>query len=94
MLESPARIRPSVFEEQILATLANLTIEIQRAAESLGKGLHPASAGPRPPRPAWSPIFQHRRPDLSRDTPVGKTGVKSAFAVPRRADDDRIRSRS
>ena len=44
MLESPARIEPCFFEERIPSTLADLTVEIQRAADGLGQGLHPDSA--------------------------------------------------
>ncbi|MGB0855369.1 MAG: Fic family protein [Pikeienuella sp.] len=44
MLETPARIEPCFFEDHIPATLADLSVEIQREAADLGRGLHPDSA--------------------------------------------------
>jgi len=44
MLETPGRIEPCFFEEQIPASLADLSVEIQREAAQLGQGLHPDSA--------------------------------------------------
>ncbi|OSP53722.1 Fic family protein [Pseudoruegeria sp. SK021] len=44
MLETPGRIEPCFFEDQIPATLADLSVEIQREATRLGQGLHPDSA--------------------------------------------------
>ena len=44
MLETPGRIEPLVFEEHIPAELADLSVEIERAAHGLGTGLHPCSA--------------------------------------------------
>ena len=44
MLETPGRIEPCFFEEQIPASLADLSVEIQREAARLGQGLHPDSA--------------------------------------------------
>lgn len=44
MLETPGRIEPCFFEEHIPATLADLSVEIQREAALLGQGLHPDSA--------------------------------------------------
>ena len=44
MLETPARIEPCFFEDHIPATLADLSVEIQREAGDLGRGLHPDSA--------------------------------------------------
>jgi Fic family protein len=44
MLETPGRIEPCFFEEQIPAELADLSVDIQREAILLGKGLHPDSA--------------------------------------------------
>lgn len=44
MLETPSRIEPCFFEEQIPAELADLSVEIQREATLLGQGLHPDSA--------------------------------------------------
>ncbi len=44
MPETPGRIEPCFFEEQIPAELADLSVEIQRAAGELGRGLHPDSA--------------------------------------------------
>ena len=44
MLETPGRIEPCFFEEHIPAELADLSVEIQRAADGLGSGLHPHSA--------------------------------------------------
>ena len=44
MLETPARIEPCFFEENIPAKLADLSVDIQREAMLLGKGLHPDSA--------------------------------------------------
>jgi Fic family protein len=44
MLETPGRIEPCFFEDNIPATLADLSVEIQRAASGLGHGLHPDSA--------------------------------------------------
>lgn len=44
MLETPGRIEPCFFEEHIPAELADLSVEIQREASGLGKGLHPDSA--------------------------------------------------
>lgn len=44
MLETPGRIEPCFFEDHIPAALADLSVEIQRAASGLGHGLHPDSA--------------------------------------------------
>ena len=44
MLETPSRIEPCFFEEHIPVELADLSVEIQREASDLGKGLHPDSA--------------------------------------------------
>ncbi|KEJ94693.1 Fic family protein [Pseudosulfitobacter pseudonitzschiae] len=44
MLETPGRIEPCFFEDHIPAALADLSVEIQRAASDLGHGLHPDSA--------------------------------------------------
>jgi len=44
MLETPARIEPLFFEDSIPAGLADLTVELQREASDLGRGLHPESA--------------------------------------------------
>lgn len=44
MLETPGRIEPCFFEEHIPAALADLSVEIQREATLLGRGLHPDSA--------------------------------------------------
>ena len=44
MLETPGRIEPCFFEEHIPATLADVSIDIQREATLLGQGLHPDSA--------------------------------------------------
>ena len=44
MLETPGRIEPLLFEEHIPAELADLSVEIERAAHGLGAGLHPCSA--------------------------------------------------
>lgn len=44
MLETPGRIEPCFFEEQIPASLADLSVDIQREAARLGQGLHPDSA--------------------------------------------------
>lgn len=44
MIETPGRIEPCFFEEHIPAKLADLTVEIQRATDGLGHGLHANSA--------------------------------------------------
>lgn len=44
MFETPGRIEPCFFEEHIPASLADLSVEIQREAAVLGQGLHPDSA--------------------------------------------------
>ncbi|GHE73796.1 hypothetical protein GCM10019059_36640 [Camelimonas fluminis] len=44
MLETPSRIEPAIFEDAIPQVLADLSIEIQREAGALGRGLHPESA--------------------------------------------------
>lgn len=44
MIETPGRIEPCLFEDNIPAELADLTVEIQHAADGLGTGLHPDSA--------------------------------------------------
>ena len=44
MLETPGRIEPCLFEEHIPAELADLSVEIERAAHGLGARLHPCSA--------------------------------------------------
>lgn len=44
MPETPARIEPCLFEDRIPANLADLVVEIQQAASSLGRDLHPESA--------------------------------------------------
>jgi Fic family protein len=40
-METPTRIEPCFFEGEIPASLADLTVEIQRSASALGRGLHP-----------------------------------------------------
>lgn len=44
MSDTPSRIEPGFFEDAIPATLADLTVDIQREASALGQGLHPDSA--------------------------------------------------
>ncbi|MBC2834060.1 Fic family protein [Paragemmobacter straminiformis] len=44
MIETPGRIEPCLFEERVPAKLADLAVELQRAADALGRGLHPDSA--------------------------------------------------
>lgn len=44
ILETPSRIEPLFFEDSIPAVLADLTVELQREAGNLGRGLHPESA--------------------------------------------------
>lgn len=44
MLETPARIEPLFFDEAVPIVLADLAIELQKAADELGRGLHPESA--------------------------------------------------
>jgi Fic family protein len=44
MIETPARIEPCFFEDTIPSVLADLTVELQREADNLGRGLHPESA--------------------------------------------------
>jgi len=44
MLETPGRIEPLFFDEAIPTTLADLIVELQQAADNLGRGLHPESA--------------------------------------------------
>ncbi|WP_245515729.1 Fic family protein [Oharaeibacter diazotrophicus] len=44
MIESPARMEPCFFEDGIPRPLADLAVEIQRAADGLGRGLHPDAA--------------------------------------------------
>src|ERR1017187_1195048 len=44
MIETPGRIEPCFFEDRIPGVLADLAVEIQRAASSLGKGLNAESA--------------------------------------------------
>src|SRR5918994_308346 len=44
MLETPARIEPCFFEDQIPRVLADLMAEIQQQAAGLGRDLHPDSA--------------------------------------------------
>ena len=44
MLEAPGKIEPCFFEEHIPASLADLSVEIQREAANLGQGLLPDSA--------------------------------------------------
>ncbi|WP_370677538.1 Fic family protein [Pleomorphomonas sp. PLEO] len=44
MIETPDRIEPCFFEDDIPRVLADLAIEIQREADTLGRGLHPDSA--------------------------------------------------
>ncbi|WP_210214827.1 hypothetical protein [Mesorhizobium sp. M1A.F.Ca.ET.072.01.1.1] len=44
MLETPARIEPCFFQDTIPSVLADLTVELQREADNLGRGLHPESA--------------------------------------------------
>ncbi len=44
MFETPARIEPCLFEDAIPPILADLAVELQRAADDLGRGLHPESA--------------------------------------------------
>ena len=44
MIATPLRIEPCLFDERIPAELADLTVEVQRAADKLGAGLHHQSA--------------------------------------------------
>lgn len=44
LIETPERIEPMFFEDAIPAILADLTVELQREAAELGRGLHPDSA--------------------------------------------------
>lgn len=44
MFESPSRIEPAFFEDAIPQVLADLSLEIQKEATALGRGLHPESA--------------------------------------------------
>ena len=44
MRETPARIEPLFFEDAVPTVLADLAIELQKAADGLGRGLHPESA--------------------------------------------------
>ncbi|MCB6179036.1 Fic family protein [Rhodobacter sp. Har01] len=44
MIETPGRIEPCLFEERVPAVLADLAVELMRAADQLGRGLHPDSA--------------------------------------------------
>lgn|SRR5437899_114450 len=44
MIETPARIEPCFFQDTIPSVLADLTVELQREADRLGRGLHPESA--------------------------------------------------
>lgn len=44
LLETPARVEPMFFEDAIPTKLADLTVELQREAAELGRGLHPDSA--------------------------------------------------
>jgi Fic family protein len=44
MLEIPARIEPLFFDDAVPTGLADLAIELQKAADELGRGLHPESA--------------------------------------------------
>ena len=44
MLETPARIEPLFFDDTVPTILADLAIELQKAADELGRGLHPESA--------------------------------------------------
>ncbi|TIS88371.1 Fic family protein [Mesorhizobium sp.] len=44
MIETPARIEPCFFQDTIPSVLADLTVELQKEADNLGRGLHPESA--------------------------------------------------
>ncbi|RJG40835.1 Fic family protein [Mesorhizobium sp. DCY119] len=44
MMETPARIEPLFFDDAVPTILADIVIELQRAADNLGRGLHPESA--------------------------------------------------
>jgi Fic family protein len=44
MIETVGRIEPCFFEDGIPRILADLTVEIQQAADALGRGLHPESS--------------------------------------------------
>lgn len=44
MFETPGRIEPCLFEENVPMGLADLAVELQLAASNLGRGLHPDSA--------------------------------------------------
>ncbi|MER9969232.1 Fic family protein [Mesorhizobium sp. M0060] len=44
MVETPARIEPLFFDDAVPTVLADLAIELQKAADELGRGLHPESA--------------------------------------------------
>jgi len=45
MIETPSRIEPCFFEDGIPRRLADLAVEIQQAADALGRSLHPDAAG-------------------------------------------------
>ena len=44
MIEIPARIEPCLFDDRIPADLVDLVVEIQQAADGLGRNLHAESA--------------------------------------------------
>lgn len=44
MLETPTRIEPLFFDDAVPTVLADLAIETQKAADELGRALHPESA--------------------------------------------------
>ncbi|KKX27219.1 hypothetical protein [Rhizobium sp. LC145] len=44
MFETPARIEPLFFDDTVPTVLADIAIELQKAADELGQGLHPESA--------------------------------------------------
>ena len=44
MLETPARIEPLFFGDAVPTVLADIAVELQRAADGLGRGLHPEAA--------------------------------------------------
>ncbi|UUP18302.1 hypothetical protein NTH_02782 [Nitratireductor thuwali] len=44
MLETPARMEPLFFDDAVPTVLADLAIELQKAADELGQALHPESA--------------------------------------------------
>ena len=60
MLETPARIEPCLFEDDVPRVLADLAVEIQRESATVGNGLNQDSLVPHHSDDDWLILSQFR----------------------------------